>query len=81
MVWMSRMYYLSVKEGIFFLNFEQIITKIRRFVFGKFVKTCRELDLCLGLRPFVVLLEVVGEIAIQIETSCVISENMKQKKS
>ena len=37
-------------------------------------------SLCFGLRPFVVLLEVVGEIAIQIETSCVISENMKQKK-
>ena len=31
-------------------------------------------SLCFGLRPFVVLLEVVGEIAIQVETSCIISE-------
>ena len=32
----------------------------------------------LRLRPLVVLLEVVGEIAIQIETSCVISEKKCQ---
>ena len=37
--------YLTNKEFVFFFNLKmEIGEKICKFVFGKFVKTCRELD-------------------------------------